>query len=134
MKSEDRRFTSWLSNKFIPVICVTVSPGCPGDSTIAPVFWFKPEYCNVAPIMESIRLPRNPEMPPEKEGFKCKSYPKWEIKMISLQDIFLFCNECLTDKYHVSLIGRSHANICNDSQVKGNPHCKSSAETCYQTY
>ena len=77
--SEDRRFTSWLSNIFIPVICVTVSPGCPGDSTIAPVFWFKPEYCNVAPIMESIRLPRNPDMPPEKEGCKCKLYLKWEI-------------------------------------------------------
>ena len=66
VRREDRRLTSWLSNMFVPVICSTESLSFGGFSTIAPVFLFTPEYCKVAPIMESIKLPRNPAMPPLK--------------------------------------------------------------------
>ena len=37
-----------------------------GFSIIAPVFLLIPEYCNVAPIIESMKLPKNPEIPPTK--------------------------------------------------------------------
>ena len=64
VRSEESRLTSWLSNTFVPVIWITEFESCGGFSIIAPVFLLIPEYCRVAPITESIKLPKNPAMPP----------------------------------------------------------------------